>query len=57
MRYLVNALANHEVHVARYYYKRGAYVAAANRPGDDQGFPPVAGGEEALFLLVQSYDA
>src|SRR5688500_13248329 len=31
MRYLVNSLASHEVHVARYYMKRGAYVAAANR--------------------------
>src|SRR5436853_1665747 len=31
MRYLINALANNEVHVARYYMKRGAYVAAANR--------------------------
>src|ERR1051326_7657480 len=31
MRYLVNALASHEVHVARYYMKRTAYVAAANR--------------------------
>ena len=31
MNYLVNALASHEVHVARYYMKRGAYVAAANR--------------------------
>ena len=31
MRYLTNALALYEVHVARYYYNRGAYVAAANR--------------------------
>ena len=31
MRYLVNALAQHEVHVARYYMKRGAFLAAANR--------------------------
>ncbi len=31
MRYLVNALASHEVHVARYYMKRTAYIAAANR--------------------------
>jgi len=30
MRYLVNALARHEVHVARYYVKRGAFLAAAN---------------------------
>ena len=31
MRYLTNALGMYEVHVARYYYNRGAYVAAANR--------------------------
>ena len=31
MRYLVNALAAHDVHVARYYMKRTAYVAAVNR--------------------------
>ncbi len=58
MRYLVNALANHEVHVARYYYKRGAYVAAANRAqATIKDFPQSPAVEEALFLLVQSYDA
>ena len=31
MRYLVNALSAYEVHVADYYYRRGAYVAAVNR--------------------------
>ena len=31
MKFLVNALAAHEVHVAQWYIKRGAYVAAANR--------------------------
>ena len=31
MRYLVNTLAQYEVHVARYYMRRGAYLAAANR--------------------------
>ena len=58
MRYLINALANHEVHVARYYYKRGAYVAAANRAqAAIKDFPQSPAVEEALFLLVQSYDA
>lgn len=58
MHYLVNALANHEVHVARYYYKRGAYVAAANRAQTAiKDFPQSPAVEEALFLLVQSYDA
>src|SRR2546427_935338 len=28
MRYLTNALSSYEVHVADYYYRRGAYVAA-----------------------------
>ena len=31
MTYIVNSLAQYEVHVARYYYSRGAYVAAINR--------------------------
>ena len=30
-RFLVNALAKGEVHVARYYYNRGAFVAASTR--------------------------
>ena len=31
MDYIVNALAQNELHVARYYYRRGAFLAAANR--------------------------
>ena len=31
MTYIVNSLAQYEVHVARYYYQRGAYVAAIGR--------------------------
>ena len=31
MNYIVGSLAQYEVHVARYYYTRGAYVAAINR--------------------------
>ena len=58
MIYIVNSLASYEVHVARYYYGRGAYVAAINRAqvavSDFQGVPAVA---EALSILVQSYDA
>ena len=58
LRYLVNALASHEVHVARYYYKRGAYVAAANRAQTTvKDFPQSPAVEEALFVMVQSYDA
>lgn len=57
MRYTVNALAQYEVHVARYYYTRGAYVAAINRAQqaltDYRDAPAL---EEALYILVQSYD-
>jgi outer membrane protein assembly factor BamD len=56
MRYLVNALASHEVHVARYYFKRGAYVAATNRGKyvleHYQQSPAL---EEALAIMAESY--
>ena len=58
MIYVVNALAQSEVHVARYYFERGAYLAAINRAqtaiGEYQGVPAA---EEALFIMVKSYDA
>ncbi len=58
MKYLVNALASHEVHAARYYFKRGAYVAAANRGQHVlQNYPQAPATEEALALMVKSYGA
>src|SRR5574341_2291439 len=57
MRYLVNALASHEVHVARYYMKRGAYLAAANRAQYAiKNYPQAPALEEAVFVLVLAYD-
>ena len=57
MQYLVNSLAAHEVHVARYYYRRGAYVAAVNRAQSAlKTYPNAPATEEALFVLVKSYD-
>jgi outer membrane protein assembly factor BamD len=57
MDYIVNALAEYELHVARYYFRRGAYVAAANRAQhavrEFQNAPTV---EEALYIMMQSYD-
>lgn len=57
MNYIVNSLAAYEVHVARYYYRRGAYLAAANRAqqavNEFRSSPAV---EEALYLMVMSYD-
>ncbi|OGA36433.1 MAG: outer membrane protein assembly factor BamD [Betaproteobacteria bacterium RIFCSPLOWO2_12_FULL_64_23] len=58
MKYLVNALASHEVHVAHYYMKRGAYVAAANRAQYALlNYPQAPAVEEALFVMVKAYDA
>ncbi|MBX3587241.1 MAG: outer membrane protein assembly factor BamD [Ramlibacter sp.] len=58
MTYIVNSLAQYEVHVARYYYSRGAYLAAINRAqsalADYRDVPAL---EEALYIMVLSYDA
>jgi outer membrane protein assembly factor BamD len=57
MKYLVNALASHEVHVARYYMKRGAYVAAANRAQYAlKNYPQAPSQEEALRIMIQAYN-
>ncbi len=57
MAYIVNSLAAYEVHVARYYYNRGAYVAAANRAKNAvTEFQRSPATEEALYLMMQSYD-
>ena len=58
MTYIVNSLAESEVHVARYYYRRGAYLAAVNRAqsalADYRDVPAL---EEALYIMVKSYEA
>jgi len=58
MTYIVNSLAQYEVHVARYYYNRGAYVAAINRAQNAiTDYKDVPALEEALFILLRSYEA
>jgi outer membrane protein assembly factor BamD len=58
MRYLVNAQAAAEVHVARFYYLRKAYLAAIQRAQtvvrDYQTTPAT---EEALAIMARSYEA
>ncbi|MHB1053113.1 MAG: outer membrane protein assembly factor BamD [Thiobacillus sp.] len=57
MKYLVNALASNEVHVAKYYLKREAYVASANRAKEVlKTYPEAPALEEALAIMVVSYD-
>jgi len=58
MNYLVNALAFSEVHVARWYMRRGAYIAAANRAQFAlQNYPDAPAIEEALYIMIKAYDA
>ncbi len=57
MNHILHTLAAHEVHVARYYFRRGAYLAAVNRAQvavTEYQQAPAA--EEALFILMQSYE-
>ena len=57
MTYIINSLAQSEVHVARFYLQRGAHVAALNRAQqavtDYQGVPAA---EEALFIMIKAYE-
>ena len=57
MNHIVNSLAAGEVHVARYYLRRGAYLAAANRAKqavlEYRQSPAI---EEGLYIMAQSYD-
>jgi outer membrane protein assembly factor BamD len=57
MDYIVNALAEYEVHVARYYFRRGAFVAAANRAQQALlEFQQAPANEEALYIMAASYE-
>ncbi|MDQ3026275.1 MAG: outer membrane protein assembly factor BamD [Pseudomonadota bacterium] len=57
MAYLVEALARHEIHVARYYLSRGAFLAAANRAQDAiTRFPSSPIHREALDVMIEAYD-
>ncbi len=57
MVYLVNALSQHEMHVARYYMKRQAYLAALNRAKYVlEYYPNSVSVEEALVISISAYD-
>lgn len=57
MAYLVNALAKHDVAVARYYYNRGAYLAAVNRAQNVmQRYPQAPANEDALAVASLAYE-
>ena len=55
--HVVNSLAAGEVHVARYYLRRGAYLAAANRAQQAiKDYPQSPAIEEALYIMSRAYD-
>ena len=57
MDFTVNMLSQYEVHVAGYYMRRQAYVAAANRAKESVlEFPQTASTPEALSIMVSAYD-
>src|SRR5215831_6534903 len=57
MKYLTNSLALYEVKVARYYFNRGAYIAAINRAQVTiVSYPRTPANEDALDVLIRSYD-
>jgi outer membrane protein assembly factor BamD len=57
MVYLRDRLASYEVHVARYYYKREAYIAAAQRvKAAIEQYDGAPATREALQILIQCYD-
>ena len=57
MTYLANTLASHELHVARYYMKRKAYVAAVNRCKYVlENYSETPAVEEALVISISAYD-
>lgn len=57
MIFLRNRLAEHENHVAQYYFRRGAYVAALNRARysveNYDGAPTIP---DSLTIMVESYE-
>jgi outer membrane protein assembly factor BamD len=58
MQYLLDALAKYEIHVARYYLRRGANIAAVNRAKEVlTQYPNTPAIHDALLILVQGYNA
>jgi outer membrane protein assembly factor BamD len=56
MVYLRARLARYEINVANYYFKRGAYLAAANRGRYVvENFPQTPANADALAVMVQAY--
>ena len=57
MVYLRDRLASYEVYVAKYYLKRGAYIAAAQRArGAIEQYDGAPAVQDAMKILIECYD-
>lgn len=57
MQYLSNQMAKHELHVADYYLRRGAYLAALSRAQEVlQQYPNSPSTRPALLVMVRAYE-
>ncbi len=57
MVYLRNNIAAHQIHVARYYMKRGAYLAAANRGAQVvENYQRTPAVKDALEIMIEAYN-
>ena len=55
--FLRNAMANHEVYIARYYYKRGAFIASSERAKYMlETYPGAPASRDALMILTDNYN-
>lgn len=58
MKYLLKVMADYEMHIAKYYFCRGVYIAAINRAQDIiKQYPDTLAVKEALYLIMYSYKA
>ncbi len=55
--FLRNSMAKHEVYVARYYLKRGAYIASSERSKYMlEKYPGAPSTVDALIIMIESYN-
>lgn len=58
MQFLINTLSRSDIHIAKYYLRRGAYIAAVNRANNVlKTFPKTRETRDALQILILAYNA
>lgn len=58
LQFLINTLSRSDIHIASYYLRRGAYIAAVNRANKVlREFPQTMQTRDALQIMVLAYNA